>query len=576
MENFDNNIDPKRIELANLIFGDNLKEPKFYEEKYQIRELKEGARVTRFAPSPTGFVHMGGIYAAYISKMLAKKSEGTFFLRIEDTDQERSIENGITEILNGLSKYDLNPDEGPISETEESGNYGPYIQSKRKEIYHSYAKDMLIRGLAYPCFATKEDNEEIRNKQMKAKLRPGIYGAWSKYREMPVEMAIEEIKSGKPFVIRYKSNGDFTKKMVIKDLIKGKIELPQDDQDIVIIKGDKLPTYHFAHVIDDHLMGTNLVSRGDEWLPSLPLHIGLFARLGFKVPKYAHFSPLLKLDNGNRRKLSKRKDPEANSSYMVEEGIPIPAVVDYLLNIGNSNYEAWRIQNPKKDSYEFDFQLSKMNVAGALFDMVKLLDVSKNHISNLTNKEVYDEVTKWAKNYDSDFYNLLTRNPEYSKAVFGIERDENRTKKRKDLAKWSEAKEQNIYMFESEFENLIGYDNLFIINGFKEENSGKTEALNLAKIIVKDYVENYLDLNDEKDTWFNKIKEIAPKYNFSSEVKEYKNNPENFKGHVGDISSLLRVVFTKRNQTPDLYEILKVLGKENIQNRVRLFENYNG
>ena len=375
-------------------------------------------------------------------------------------------------------------------------------------------------------------------------------------------MAIEWIKEGKDYVVRFKSEGDFNKKIVIKDGVKGKLELPQDDQDIVIIKSDGLPTYHFAHAVDDHLMGTNLVTRSDEWLPSLPLHINLFLALGFKVPKYAHISPLLKLDEGNKRKLSKRKDPESNAVFLMEEGIPKNAIVDYLMNIANSNFEMWRKQNIKTSFLEFNFELSKMNSAGALFDMVKLLDVSKNYIANLSKEEVFEYVMEWSEKYDKHLYSLLSEDKEKAIKIFGIER-EGRTKLRKDISKWSDVKEQNIYMFNSEFAKLKeGYD---LIEEKGEENIAEV------KNMAKDYISNYLDLNDDKETWFNKIKDLSEKYGYAREVKEYKANPENYKGHVGDVSSFLRVVFTKRNQTPDLYEILNVLGMEEIENRVDMF-----
>ena len=559
-----------RKELADLIFkGKEVKDYTYYEEKYVTRQLKEGAKVTRFAPSPTGFIHMGGIYSSLIAKLLAKESEGVFYLRIEDTDQERSIENGIETILKGLKEYNLNPDEGPISEKEEHGNYGPYIQSKRSEIYNSYAKKLLLEGKAYPCFLTKEELEEIRDNQKRSKLRPGIYGLWSKYREMPLEMAIEEVKKGTPYVIRLKSESDFSKKIIIKDLIKGKLELPQDDTDVVIIKGDGLPTYHFAHAIDDHLMGTTVVTRGDEWLPSVALHIGLFIALGFKVPKFGHISPLLKLDEGNKRKLSKRKDPEASASYLIEIGVPVEAVEDYLLNIANANFEMWRKQNPRKDIMEFKFELSKMNASGALFDMVKLLDVSKNHIAYLTKEEILDNVLVWAEKYDNELYELLSRDKEYALKVFGVERPDNfeeKRKLRKDLAKWEDVKEQNIYMFNDKFKELPNtYE--FITD------RGSEETDNILKLAI-DYVENYLDLNDDKNMWFDKIKDISEKYGYAREVKEYKANPEAFKGHVGDVSSFLRVIITKRNQTPDLYEIINILGKEEVEERINQFKNF--
>ena len=342
-------------ELADLIFP-NAKEISYYEEKYPERNLPEGAVVSRFAPSPTGFVHIGGLYQALVAKEVTKKTGGVFFLRVEDTDQKREVENGVTDIVNSLKDFDMAPDEGMISDTEEIGNYGPYKQSLRKDIYQSYAKYLLEQGKAYPCFCTPEEGEEIRKKQEAAKIRPGYYGVWAKCRNLTVEEAAEKIKKGDKYIIRFKSPGREDRKIKHHDIIKGNVDFPENDQDIVIIKADGLPTYHFAHAVDDHLMRTTHVIRSDEWLSSVPLHLQLFHELGFKAPKYAHISPIMKNDNGNKRKLSKRKDPEAAVSYYKEEGIPVNAVKEYLLNIANSTFENWRRANPDKNMDEFDFQ----------------------------------------------------------------------------------------------------------------------------------------------------------------------------------------------------------------------------
>ena len=367
-------------DLANLIFPD-AKEISYYEEKYPERNLPEGAVVTRFAPSPTGFVHIGGLYQALVARTVAEKTGGVFFLRVEDTDQKREVENGVTGIVNSLKDFDMAPDEGMISDTEEIGNYGPYKQSLRKEIYQAYAKYLLEQGKAYPCFCTPDDLEEIRNKQEAAKLRTGYYGVWAKCRNLSVEEMAEKVKAGEPYIIRFKSPGREDRKIKHKDVIKGNVDFPENDQDIIIIKSDGLPTYHFAHAVDDHLMHTTHVIRSDEWLSSVPLHLQLFHELGFKAPKYAHISPIMKNDNGGKRKLSKRKDPEAAVSYYKEQGIPTDAVKEYLLNIANSTFENWRRANSDKKIEEFDFQLNKMSVSGALFDMIKLLDIGKTVIS---------------------------------------------------------------------------------------------------------------------------------------------------------------------------------------------------
>ena len=393
-------------DLANLIFPD-AKDVSVYEEKYKARELPEGAIVTRFAPSPTGFVHIGGLYQAEIARKLANQTNGVFFVRIEDTDQKREIENGAEEIISALQDYELMPDETVISSTEEKGEYGPYKQSQRKHIYQAYAKSLIEKGYAYPCFCTPDDLNKIREDQESAKERTGYYGKWTKCRNMPIDMAAEKIKNGESYIVRLKSPGNPDKKVKHRDVIKGNVDMPENDQDIVIIKSDGLPTYHFAHAVDDHLMGTTHVIRGDEWLPSVPLHLQLFYVLGFKAPKYAHIAPMMKVDGEGKRKLSKRKDPEAAVSYYTEQGIPKQAVKEYLMNIANSNFEIWRKQNPDKSMEEFDLQLNKMGVSGALFDMVKMLDVSKNVISKYSAAEVYEESYKWAESFDAELKEML-------------------------------------------------------------------------------------------------------------------------------------------------------------------------
>ena len=540
-------------DLANLIFPD-VKEISYYEEKYPERNLPEGAIVTRFAPSPTGFVHIGGLYQALVARTVAEKTGGVFFLRVEDTDQKREVENGVTGIVNSLKDFDMAPDEGMISDTEEIGNYGPYKQSLRKEIYQAYAKYMLEQGKAYPCFCTPEDLEEIRGKQEAAKLRTGYYGAWAKCRNLSVEEMAEKIKAGEPYIIRFKSLGREDRKIKHKDVIKGNVDFPENDQDIIIIKSDGLPTYHFAHAIDDHLMHTTHVIRSDEWLSSVPLHLQLFHELGFKAPKYAHISPIMKNDNGGKRKLSKRKDPEAAVSYYKEQGVPTDAVKEYLLNIANSTFENWRRANPDKKMEEFDFQLNKMSVSGALFDMVKLLDIGKTVISKMTAEDVYEKALEWAKEYDNELADLL-KDKEYALKVFGIERGNK--KPRKDIAKWSDVKENISYMYDSEFYNNVQE------YPYQPAISNKED---ISKILDL-YIEKYYDENDDKQTWFDKIKEVAEEMGYAKEVKEFKANPGMYKAHVGDVSTVLRVALTARTNTPDMYEIMQVLGKDRIAKR---------
>lgn len=542
-------------DLANTIFPD-IKEISYYEEKYPKRNLPEGGIVTRFAPSPTGFVHIGGLYQSVIAKKMANQTGGVFFLRIEDTDQKREVENGVIGIINALKEFEISPDEGMTDEENYIGNYGPYKQSLRKEIYQSYAKYLIEKGYAYPCFCKSEELEEMRQKQETAKIRTGYYGVWAKCRKIPVTEAIEKIRNGEKYILRFKSPGNPEKKIKHHDQIKGNVDFPENDQDIVIIKSDGLPTYHFAHAVDDHLMGTNLVIRGDEWLSSVPLHLQLFYALGFKAPKYAHIAPIMKEDNGGKRKLSKRKDKEAAVSYYSELGIPAEAVDEYLLNIANSNFEQWRRQNKDAKIEEFDLQLNKMSVSGALFDIVKLLDISKRVISKYTKEKVYDEAISWASKYDEELKELLESNKEYSLQVLGIERGN--IKPRRDIAKWSDVKENIIYMYDDEF----------------YKNSPKYEFASISDIkeikdIINKYIEKYYNAKDDKETWFNKIKELAGNFGYAKEVKEYKQNPDEYKGHVGDISTLIRIALTTRANTPDMYEIMNVLGENSVKERLQ-------
>ena len=540
-------------DLANLIFP-NAKDIAYYETKYPQRNLPEGAFVTRFAPSPTGYVHIGGLFGSVIDRKLAEQTNGVFILRIEDTDQKREIENGTAEIVDSLKDFDIVPNEGMISETEEIGDYGPYKQSQRKEIYEAYAKHLIEQGKAYPCFCTPEELEEIRAKQEAAKLRPGYYGIWAKDRTLTVDEAIEKIEQGKPYIIRFKSMGREDRKIKHKDLIKGNIEFPENDQDIVIIKADGLPTYHFAHVVDDHLMRTTCVIRGDEWVSSIPLHLELFGALEFVPPKYAHTATIMKDDNGSKRKISKRKDPEAAVSYYHEQGIPAEAVVEYLLNIANSSFEPWRRANKDKNISEFELQLNKMSVSGAVFDMVKLLDISKTVISKYDAETIYKNTLEWATRYNEELKELLKNDKDYAIKILNIERE--KAKPRKDIAKWSDVQSTIEYMYDEEFDNLNNYE-------FQEINE-KSEIIE----ILREYIENYYDYNDDKETWFNKIKELAEKLGYAREVKLFKTNPGEFKGHVGDISTVIRVAITTKHNTPDLYEIMQILGTEKVKQRI--------
>ncbi len=537
--------------LAELLLPNIDKTPDYYENLYPARNLPEGARVVRVAPSPTGYLHLGTLFAGLVNRITATSSGGVFFTRIEDTDKKREIEGGIENIIDGFARFGITVDEGFYSGRQEKGDYGPYQQSHRAEIYQTYVKDLIKKGYAYPCFCTAEELEAVREKQEAQKIRTGYHGEWAKHRNITFEEAKALIDEGKPFVIRLKSPGNEENKVVFEDGIKGKIEMPENDEDFVLLKSDGIPTYHFAHAIDDHLMHTTHVMRGDEWISSVPKHIQLFKLLGFKVPKFAHISPIMKLDNGAKRKISKRKDPEAAVHFFAEQGFPSENVIEYLMTIAASDYEDWRRCNPTASYKDFKFNLKKMSVSGALFDEVKLLDVSKNRICLLSSQQVYDYVTEWAKEFDPEFYEILVKNPEYTKAVFAIDRDV--PKPRKDIAKWNEVKDYFSYMF----------NELYVPCFELPENIQKADAFAFLEAYKAVY-----DANDDKQEWFNKIKAIAPTLNFAAETKEYKANPDAYKGSAGDLSTVLRLAITGRRNTPDLCSIMQVLGKDEVINRI--------
>ena len=546
-----------RKEFADLLLPGVTKTIEDYEKMYPERNLSDGAIVTRYAPSPTGFVHMGALYASFIASKMASQTNGVFYLRIEDTDQKRSIDNGVNLIIKDLNDFNIKFDEGMISETEWNGEYGPYIQSERREIYWAFAKYLIENDMAYPCFCTEDDLNEIRQKQEKYKSRIGYYGRYTRCRNLSIEEALEKIKNGEKYVIRLKSPGHFDKKFKFTDCIKGSMELPENDLDIVIIKGDGLPTYHFAHLVDDHLMRTTHVIRGDEWLSSIPIHTQLFRMFNFKVPKYAHLAPLTKEENGNKRKLSKRKDPEAAVSYYHERGIPKEAVILYLATIANSNFEEWMEHNKDKDLSEFKMEFKKMSSSsGALFDLEKLLNISKNYLSKLSAKEIYDRVYNWSCEFDLEFKELLEKYKEKSISIFNIEREQ--AKPRKDYSCYSDIKNQIWYM----------YDELFDKNEKNYEFQKITDKEEIKKILITYINEYYVD--SDSDAWFNRMKEMAEKLGYASNMKEYKQNPDNYKGNIADISNVLRVALTTKSMTPDLYQIMKILGSDTIKKRFEL------
>lgn len=548
-------------ELASIMYPDVTKTIDDYEEIYPERNLKEGAIVSRFAPSPTGFVHMGSLLTAFIERKFPKDTDGVFYLRIEDTDQKRSVENGIQGIIDDLKNFDITIDEGVVSETEEKGNYGPYIQTKRLDIYKTFAKYLVENDYAYPCFCSSEDIEEIRKRQEKNKDRIGYYGRFAKCRYLSNEERAEKIKNGESYVLRLKSTGDFNRKIVVNDCVRGKVEFPENDIDHILIKSDGIPVYHFAHVVDDHLMRTTHVMRGEEWFPSTPLHIELFKKFGFKVPKYAHLGLVMKIDeDGTRRKLSKRKDPEAAVSFYHEKGIPIEAVKLYLTTIANSNFESWYDANKDKTIDDFKLDFKKISASGTLFDLDKMLNISKNYISRLKASEVYEASLKWALEFDKELYDLLTKYKDYSINLFNIEREQK--KPRKDYSCYSDIKNQIWYMYDELFdikENV--YSNVEIKKYYNSD-------------ILFDYINNYYNSNDTKDEWYEKVKQLATKYGFAANVKDYKENLDDYNGHVGDVCEFIRVAITSLTMTPDLYELLRLLGEDRIKNRFNKFSEY--
>lgn len=536
-------------QLADLIFPDVQLTPEAYEEQYPVRGLKEGARVTRIAPSPTGYLHLGVLFTASVNYMTARASDGVFFFRLEDTDKKREVDGGAEDILAGLRAYGLDIDEGFESLTKESGAYGPYRQSDRAVIYHTYAKALLLQGNAYPCFCTAEELDVTRAKQEAQKMRTGYYGEFAACRNLTPEQAIERIQAGEPYVVRLRSNGDESRRIKFDDMIKGTIEMPENDQDIVLLKTDGIPTYHFAHAVDDHLMRTTHVIRGDEWIASVPIHLQLFRTLGFKPPKYAHVSPIMKEDDGGKRKLSKRKDPEAAVHFYTEQGYPADSVMEYLLTVANSDYEEWRRTHPDDSRLAFPFNLKKMSVSGALFDLNKLNDVSKNVIATMDADTVTDAVLNWAKDYDADLYEKLAADTQKAHGIFAIDRGGN--KPRKDLAKWSDVPAYVEYFYEAPTEYPW------------------PEQLDKADIdaILTAYEAVY-DPSEDKQAWFDTVKSICEPLGFCPEVKEYKKNPDAYKGHAGDVSTVIRVAVTGRRNTPDLCAIMQLLGKDEVSKRL--------
>lgn len=541
-------------DLANLIFPDIDKTIEDYDKMYPSRG---DVVVTRVAPSPTGYMHMGGMYQAIVDFLIAKNNNGIFMLRIEDTDQKREVKEAVDLIHEALNNYGIVPDEYE-KDGNVVGNYGPYVQSERKEIYHAFIKYLIEIGRAYPCFCTKEYLDELRVMQEHKKQRTGYYGRYAKCRNLSIDEMINNIKEGKPYVIRFKSMGNFDNKFKFHDEVKGDLELSENDEDFVIMKSDNLlPTYHFAHLVDDHLMHTTHVIRGEEWLSSVPKHVELFNTFNYSLPKYVHTPLIIKKEGNSIRKISKRKDPEATMSYYSENGYPKEAVVESLMTIINSNYEEWHRENPDKSFMEFKYDPTKMSSGGAFYDLEKLNSLSRDIIAHKTAHEVYLESYNWALKYSENLKSLIESNPSYYESILNIEREQE--KPRKDIANYSMIESLIWYMYKSEFDKQEKVYEWKNITDSKE-----------IKNILNTYIDKYYDENDDKETWFNKVKELCELLGYASNIKEYKQNPENFKGNVADISTVIRVSVTTKSNTPDLYEILKLLGKDEIKRRINM------
>lgn len=537
-------------ELADLLYPDVNLTIEDLEKMYPKRNLPEGAEVLRFAPSPTGRMHMGNLFASFVPETFAHQSNGLFLLRIEDTDLKRTIDDGIKYIIDDFKEFNLIVDEDPIK----GGNYGPYVQRERINIYHTVAKYLVSIGRAYPCFCSEEDLNNMRKEQEEKKDRIGYYGHYAKCRNLSLDEVKKHLENGDEWTLRLKSLGDFNKRFIFNDLIKGNIELPENDIDQVLIKSDGVPPYAFAHVCDDHFMRVTIVTRDDSYISSVPFHVELWDACGFEKPKFAHILPINKKEDGNIRKLSKRKDPEAAVSFYHEKGVPVEAIKLYFATLLNSNFEEWYLQNQDKSYKEFNFTFDKMSTSGSLFDLEKLISISREYIKNLKAKEVFEGLDNWSKVYDKDFNTLINKYKEYTINILNIEREVERP--RKDIESFSAVKREVGYM----------YDELFNI----EEKTFERKEF-YSKELLDYYINNVYDENDDKQTWFNKIKEMCPLFGFASETKDYKKNPENYKGSVAQVCEVIRVAVTNRTNTPDLYEILKFLGKERIKERINNF-----
>ena len=542
------------MELAALLFPHVSETPDSLEARYPLRQLPEGAVVTRMAPSPTGFVHLGNLVQGLVAERMAHQSGGVLFLRVEDTDAKREVPGAVEVLIDSLKHYSICFDEGATKEGD-NGIYGPYRQRQRAELYHVYAKKLVEQGMAYPCFCTEEELTAMRADQEEKKVNFGYYGSYALWRDRPIEDVKAALAEGKPWVLRFRSTGSIENQFKYNDLVKGALTITENDIDHVLLKADGIPTYHFANAVDDHLMRTTNVVRGDEWLPSLPFHLQLFRALDFKIPKYVHIGPLMKMDGTSKRKLSKRKDPELALTYYKAAGFPVCAVYEYIMTLLNSNYEDWRKANPTADSDSFKFSYKKLNPAGALFDYAKLCDVSKNEIAKMDAQTVYALALEFAEEFDPDFALCLKRDPDFTKAILAIGRGGK--KPRKDLATWQDVKPYMGFF----------YDEYFVSEGFGD----KYEPA-VIKAALEAFLEGY-DPADDANVWFDKVKAVTAKIGFAADMKEYKANPDAFPGSVADVSTFIRVAVTGKTNSPDLYTVMQILGSKAVERISKTIES---
>jgi len=556
--------DKNNIALANLIIPKSIPSFSEIESRYPARPGLEGdAKVVRVAPSPTGFAHFGLIFTAIINEQLAHQTNGVFFLRIEDTDKNREVENGAEKIMQSLHDFDIHYQEGPMEDGQELGNYGPYIQSNRKEIYLSAARDLISSGHAYPCFCTEEHLNEVRESQEKNKIRPGYYGQYATCRNLSFDEIQKNISQDLPYVLRFRSPENSTPS-TYTDSIKGKITLPANDVDYVLIKSEGaglgLPVYHLAAMVDDHLQKVNFVVRGDEWLPSLPVHLQIISAFGWQAPTFGHITPIMKMDGPTtKRKLSKRKDPEAAADFYLEAGIPSQAVKAYVFNLADSTFEDWRKAHQDTKLEDFPLSLSHMGSGGALFDPIKLSDICKQEISLMTPEEIYTKVETWANKYNPHFHQILTQDIDYSKKLFAIERTGE--KRRKDISSWSQIPDLFGYF----------YDKIYNILSITPTSEHMTD-LNASKEIIIAFL-TYYNSSEDKETWLGKMHRICTDLGYAGNMKDYKISPENYKGHLGDVAMIIRLALSGRTQTPDLYEMLQAMGEQRVRDRLQKFVN---